>query len=347
MRTSRNQSLDVLRGFAILMVIGRHVPYYTFWGKIGWAGVDLFFVLSGFLISGLLFKEYKLRRAIDFRQFILRRGFKIWPPFCAFMLLIAVPLSFAGSFPARQFFLSLGFLANYVHDNYFVLGHTWSLAVEEHFYILLPLLFSVLIRSKKRQPFTVIPPLFAITAVVCLGLRVGLHPGPGSSYETQFRLDSLFAGVALSYLYHFRHSWFRRLTGHKGLLLTFLFCSPLAFLDWSSTAMQTWGFSSLFVGFALLLAWSVERKPPGILAPLAQIGFFSYSIYLWQQPIAVFFAHRQSFLSFWGYVTICVTVGAIMARIVEQPSLALREKLLGDSPSETDPLRTPLLQESA
>jgi peptidoglycan/LPS O-acetylase OafA/YrhL len=111
-----------------------------------------------------------------------------------------------------------------VHDNYFVLVRTWSLAVKAHFYILLPLLLSVLIWSRKRQPFTVIPLLFAISGVVCLGLRVGMRPEPGSSYETQFRLDSLFAGVALSYLYHFHRNWFPGLTGHKSLLLALLFC---------------------------------------------------------------------------------------------------------------------------
>src|SRR5437667_10095017 len=62
----RNQSLDVLRGMAILLVLGEHFPYYKSWAKIGWIGVDLFFVLSGFLISGLLFREYQQRNSIDF-----------------------------------------------------------------------------------------------------------------------------------------------------------------------------------------------------------------------------------------------------------------------------------------
>ena len=75
---SRNQSLDVLRGIAILLVLGRHFNYFPLWRQAGWIGVDLFFVLSGFLISGLLFQEYKNTGKLDVRRFILRRGLKIW-----------------------------------------------------------------------------------------------------------------------------------------------------------------------------------------------------------------------------------------------------------------------------
>jgi Acyltransferase family len=71
---SRNQSLDVLRGIAILLVLGRHFNYFPLWRQAGWIGVDLFFVLSGFLISGLLFQEYKNTGKLDVRRFILRPG---------------------------------------------------------------------------------------------------------------------------------------------------------------------------------------------------------------------------------------------------------------------------------
>ena len=65
----RSQSLDVLRGIAILLVLGRHAPYYVLWTRVGWTGVWLFFVLSGFLISGLLFREFKERGTIDLSRF--------------------------------------------------------------------------------------------------------------------------------------------------------------------------------------------------------------------------------------------------------------------------------------
>src|SRR5689334_22927959 len=92
----RNRSLqiDMLRGIAILLVLGAHYvvvpsdlgvfqPLADAWRRIGWAGVDLFFVLSGFLVSGLLFAEYQKKQNVDVRRFVIRRGFKIWPPYFA------------------------------------------------------------------------------------------------------------------------------------------------------------------------------------------------------------------------------------------------------------------------
>jgi len=70
----RNQSLDVLRCIAVLLVLGSHYPYFRLWGRLGWIGVDLFFVLGGFLISGMLFQEYNRTGSINFKRFLIRRG---------------------------------------------------------------------------------------------------------------------------------------------------------------------------------------------------------------------------------------------------------------------------------
>src|SRR5271168_1620476 len=73
--------LDVLRGFAILLVMGVHVPAYPIWSTVGGWGVDLFFVLSGFLISNLLFTEYRKRGDIRLGRFFFRRALKLYPSF--------------------------------------------------------------------------------------------------------------------------------------------------------------------------------------------------------------------------------------------------------------------------
>ena len=103
---SRHQSPDVLRGMAVLLVIVDHYalvnksnnPIFDAFGR----GVDLFFVLSGFLISGLLFSEYKLTRNIDLKCFWIRRGLKIYPAFYAFILVTTI-LAFPDRMPARVF----------------------------------------------------------------------------------------------------------------------------------------------------------------------------------------------------------------------------------------------------
>ena len=76
---NRNRSLDVLRGVAVLLVFGVHFPYYGML-HTGWIVLDLFFVLSGFLVSGLLFKDYRDHRRIRLKRFMFRRAMKIWPP---------------------------------------------------------------------------------------------------------------------------------------------------------------------------------------------------------------------------------------------------------------------------
>src|SRR5215471_10860874 len=99
----RYHSLDVLRGVAVLAVMCRH---YVIWLPMaaGWAGVDLFFVLSGFLISGLLFTDYKQNGRISVGRFLVRRGLKIYPPYYAFLFLTAWLLS-RPILPYELFFL--------------------------------------------------------------------------------------------------------------------------------------------------------------------------------------------------------------------------------------------------
>src|SRR5258706_12209135 len=95
---SRNQALDILRGIAILIVLGRHLfflptdlpppadLFFRTWIRCGWAGVDLFFVLSGFLVSGLLFQEFARNGNVAVSRFLIRRGFKIYPAFYVFLV---------------------------------------------------------------------------------------------------------------------------------------------------------------------------------------------------------------------------------------------------------------------
>src|SRR5688572_30062087 len=78
-------SIDILRGLAIILVLFRHFGIVEVLGKIGWSGVDLFFVISGFLVSGLLFREFQSTGEIKPMRFLIRRGFKIYPPFYFFL----------------------------------------------------------------------------------------------------------------------------------------------------------------------------------------------------------------------------------------------------------------------
>src|SRR5579871_627813 len=157
--------LDFLRGIAILLVVGSHAAMPSqaaghlnslvwTWQSWGWTGVDLFFVLSGFLIGGLLFREIKTYGRLDVPRFIIRRGFKIWPMYYVFLclgfLVVMLKNHFSFAHTGHLFLPYLFHLQNYDPNGLidrpreavamFTVNHAWSLAVEEHFYLLLPFL---------------------------------------------------------------------------------------------------------------------------------------------------------------------------------------------------------------
>ncbi len=220
--------LDLLRLIAVLLVIGRHMGSPPIWWpdlvrlpllalyRGGWVGVDLFFVLSGFLVSGLLFTEFKSRGRLGVVRFFTRRGWKIYPPFFVFIVTTVVVRLLCG-WPVDELSLlsELFFLQSYIPGLW---HHTWSLAVEEHFYLLLPFTFSILLRVNRNSPTPLKPilTLAVVTGVALLALRV-LNWYYRPSYEhlthlfpTHLRLDSLFYGVAISYAYHFHSDRFVR-----------------------------------------------------------------------------------------------------------------------------------------
>jgi len=151
----RNLGLDLLRTIAVLLVLGRHLhlpadPNFAMraWQTGGWVGVDLFFVLSGFLVSGLLCREYQRDQSVDLKRFLVRRGFKIYPAFYAMIgFTIIVKISSGQSIPIRQLVGEITFLQNYLGGIWI---HTWSLAVEEHFYMGIAILMSF--SASKKAP---------------------------------------------------------------------------------------------------------------------------------------------------------------------------------------------------
>jgi peptidoglycan/LPS O-acetylase OafA/YrhL len=350
----RNQALDILRAFAVLLVLGRHVPYYQIWTRVGWIGVDLFFVLSGFLISSLLFREFQQTGSIAYSRFIIRRGLKIWPSFYVLLLVALVIVTIGNSwfhtwpdgFPYLRFVAHTFFLQSYGYHTVFYLRpleHTWSLAVEEHFYLLFPLLLIALSRfmPKKREVLWPIPYIFLALFFACLVLRM-FSPVPGSQVivaATHLRLDSLFSGVAIGYLAHFRKTWFARIANLPMLIVAAVLCAPSFFFESKSRWMQVYGVSGLLLAFAIVVACSADKDFSKILgtkvsAGLSRIGRDSYAIYLWHYPLALFFSFIQkSAAVFWLYMMCSIALGVLMAKAVEQPFLRLRDKLFPSASS--------------
>ena len=344
-------ALDVLRAVAVLLVLGRHMPELkpgaaptpgpaclNTWARGGWIGVDLFFVLSGFLISGLLFREFQRFGGIRYGYFLARRGFKIYP---AFYVMIAGVLWLAsghgGSFPRWPVLLSeMCFVQNYGPS---LFPHTWSLAVEEHFYLLLPLLL-IALRGKGATPFASLPRIFFVLATATLAARLAVPPSPDAWWKahlfpTHLRLDSLLFGVVLSWLFHFHKTaqdafvarWRWMLAVAAVALLT-----PAFFLELGEGwYLHTLGLTAQYLasGALLLLALHFHLR----WRPLGFIGAHSYSIYLWHIPIRYFglsWLPRDTspLFSVLAYFVVSIGVGVIAAKLVETPFLWLRDRLL-------------------
>lgn len=355
----RNKRLDILRCIALLLVLGRHGILEGVWKEAGWAGVDLFFVLSGFLISGLLFSEYKKKQTIDLRRFLIRRGFKIYPAFYVMLLTtFVVAEAYGVHVPLRLWLREIFFIQNYKHA---IWRHTWTLAVEEHFYIFLPILlvFLTKISPKKSDPFRFIPYIFCVLALLILMLRTFTAYQPGFQFEdapnvlfpTHMRMDALFFGVFLGYLHHFRSELIPNFLNQNRNRLcvavaTALLLSPILATYSESRFMVSFGLTLIYMGFGGVLVLSLYPSPTAISCRgrlagragniLAYVGAYSYSIYLWHvavvvhaMPVLVSISpHLQAQATFTVlYVGFSIGFGILMARVIEFPALALRNHL--------------------
>ncbi|HTA90321.1 MAG TPA: acyltransferase [Polyangiaceae bacterium] len=368
----RDKRLDVLRCVALLCVLVRHSFVQLRIATAGWVGVDLFFVLSGFLISGLLFGEYRRRGSISFKRFIVRRWFKLYPAFCVFLGATFCVESLTGRpSSTRQYLSEILYFQNYGKP---IWNHTWSLAVEEHFYLLLPIFLLVLIRfsANRADPFRMVPGVFLLVAVICLAfrvvtvLRIPLADLPDwGAYRkvlipTHERIDSLFFGVTLGYLHHFRPDILARALGPKNnrviaAALSVLLLLPCLLLPPGNRFMLTAGLTMLYLGFGIILMLSLRSQVvvparfvgvvSGLTSALAFVGVYSYSIYLWHgavQPWGAEFLRRWFHVQVHGvplvasYFLISVSLGIAMSRLVEYPCLRLRDHLFPEIQIRSD-----------
>ena len=357
----RNQALDILRAIAVVLVLFRHAyvfsdpatPISAFASvlrKGGWVGVDLFFVLSGFLIAQLLFREHRKYGRISYRTFLIRRGFKIYPPYYAMAAVTAVVLALSTPYTSdeivRWSWPWMLYLQDYVQTPLTLIwGHTWSLAVEEQFYLGLPLLLIALatIRKGRANPFTALPVIFLVIAAACLVMRIA-NAGPWDGLvhlaPIHVRVDSLFAGVFISYLYHFHTervvalvNRFRPALIGAGVLLLV----PAFMFELSQTPlMYSWGYTLFYAGsafIALTAAVSVNVRTGLAARTFSYVGSRSYSIYLWHLPIGWFLhepvAHLKWVPLTWFlplFITISIVFGIVVADVLELPVLRVRDR---------------------
>ncbi len=296
LRLKYNPALDGLRAVAIVLVFLSHAHVPMFDGAF--FGVDLFFVLSGYLITSLLLKEFQQAGRLDFWRFYQRRFLRLAPALLLFLLAywVFAPLIWPDLTDVDQDVLvSALYLADYgiaFFDSPNTLLHMWSLSVEEHFYLVWPpLLVLLLSQVARRQVWRSI----LLLAVLAWAWRVYWVASGQLFYEIFFRFDTratgMLLGSMLAAIAVHRSDWMDALHARQKYLLWLLPVLPFLIVGykWDDMGALLWGVS-LFELAALALIIAVSKQSGALfdmlsLPALVWLGKMSYGIYLWHYPI--------------------------------------------------------------
>jgi peptidoglycan/LPS O-acetylase OafA/YrhL len=359
--------LDLLRAAAILMVICAHgfvvlYPHFGealgFFGHGGFYGVELFFVLSGFLIGQILIRTgTDLTRAGNVAFFYTRRWFRTLPLFFLFLI---VNLVFERIFRAHpvgfgEAFSHGFFLRNFAGFHMTFFPESWSLAIEDWFYLLFPAALWLGLRFTKRFGAVFLAAAFTFLAFSTIA-RLVAAVDPARTWEEEmrmvviYRFDALMIGMLGAWFsIRFPKAWSRSafLCALSGLILLLAMYltlwkienGHLAFGDDNYFA-RTLRFTLVSLGFGLLLpwtsAWKLARENPGSAA-VRKIALWSYSLYLVHLPVFLLVSraglgpdHPMPLAKALGSFTLqiggAIFLSALLYRFFEAPCTRLREK---------------------
>jgi peptidoglycan/LPS O-acetylase OafA/YrhL len=315
-------SLDGLRAAAILCVIASHWGWrYSSAAPLGHFGVTAFFVISGYLITELMLRERARTGDVSIKRFYQRRALRIFPAYAMYLLVIAgLAIAHVYRINARSWLGALTYTSCFMMTSMaWALAHTWSLSVEEHFYLIWPVLFRWL------RPRTAIG-LLSIVVLVSPALRHYTQQWFDFSYSSPSQMSSIAAGCLLSFVlgWGLRPSWTWGI-GAVGIF-ALSFTGPEAFWD-----------TERAVGFALLMALILSLSPRNPIyrmlncALLVQIGVLSYSLYLWQQPLT------DKRMPMWLGAPLLGIIAFVSYRFIESPFLRLKDRLEGRVAAGTQP----------
>ena len=333
--TGYRPEIDGLRAIAVLSVVFYHFGVPGITG--GFIGVDIFFVISGFLIGGLLWSEQDRSGRISLRHFYLRRFKRLAPAFFVMaMVVAAVGWKVLLPFEFREFGKSLiaatVYLSNvqfYREAGYFdavadekPLLHTWSLAVEEQFYLFLPLLI-LLMGRRQRLLSGGLQIMFLLSLFSCVVLTATNHTA--TFFLFPFRAWELLAGVLLAvWGFRTRSDWvIRPALSYAGMGLLFL----AIFLVRPGPGFPgAWAVLPTLGTVLILLNGRDDNAVNRVLraGPVVFIGLISYSLYLWHWPVAVFSKYlRESYSGPWesgGWMALSALLAVLSWRFVERPT---------------------------
>lgn len=341
--------LDGLRALSVLAVIAYHLNFK--WASGGLLGVGIFFVLSGYLITDQIVTQWKQNRRIDLKEFWIRRARRLLPAMFAMLAFVALWLALFDSSRLKALqgdFISVSlYFHNWwliFHDvSYFEsfgppspIGHLWSLAIEEQFYVIWPVVLILLFRIVPQRGKIVLL-LLAGAAVSALAMGLIYEPGMDPSrvyYGTDTRVFALLIGAALAVVWpspNMNRDISRRsrnlfdLAGGGGLVI-------IIFMIWRTNEFGGFLYNGGFVFLSIISAIviAVLAHPASRLArlmgckPLRWIGVRSYSLYIWHYPVIVLTGHSVE-NDAWGGFRILIQLGislllaALSWKYIEEP----------------------------
>lgn len=313
-------ALDGLRSLAIALVAVYHGVMPAHFGGAG--GVDVFFVLSGFLITTLLLEEHEASGRVSFRRFYLRRAIRLYPPLLLMLAVVFIPIALTmgintattGSGLSLFYLMPIGAESGLTSLSPY--EHTWSLGVEEWFYFVWPPILLLLLRRPRRWA-----PIAASAAAVVLIAGAFLAEARTGEVSFILRAGGLMAGCALALF--LRGSSFTpgRWFGPAGLALVAFGVLHSSVAPFSTLDVV------ISVAGTLLLIVALTRGPRDLLhralaaEPMAYVGRISYELYLWHYPVLCLFGvlNRSDWLEVGWYALPLSFALAVVAHRVTQP----------------------------
>lgn len=331
----RVPTLDGLRALSIVFVFVAHqYAYDPFADELGVMGVRIFFIISGYIITALLARERLRTGLVSLRGFYARRTLRILPPLAAYVgsVYLGNALGLARGVGVGDLLFVATFTVNYApHINYLV-GHLWSLGVEEQFYLLWPILYVV---SGRR--IAVLIGVVVAVPLLRLAPDLGLVPSVNAGKSFHTVADSLATGclVALSSASGRWSRFVARLPHAVALgVLVAGVCGSIAWARGSLGLGHVFAPSLANLAVAIFLA--KEVRPSRSLSfrvlnwsPVVALGHLSYSLYLWQQPFLFHSAVPKFYTAFPLNFIIVFSLALLSYHFIELPALKLRRRLTG------------------
>jgi peptidoglycan/LPS O-acetylase OafA/YrhL len=346
LKLGHQPQLDGLRGIAVLAVFIFHtklVWFPKFRADGGLLGVDLFFVLSGFLITSLLLQEHSSSGRISRLGFYTRRALRLLPALGLALALGAVIASYIGNATGtmsygRSALVAVSFAGNWFGSRLGLLAHTWSLGLEEQYYVIWPLILAVALRRKVRLEY--FAGALVVVAMGAAAFRAVMDRSaasfPMGDPRPVLRVDGILLGSALAMILASRHYRSARLLlSERALGMAALICAA-AIATWA-TRFDLRTYDAIFL-LDLCIAFVVGHivTAPGApisrlfkAGPLTAIGRISYGLYLFHWPLFVLSGRmlKQPVMSVGVAWASAFAVSVVSYFAVERPAARLKRHI--------------------